>query len=108
MKVSPEVQALFGLCLIIYALVIIFAAMWRPKWLENRFLLQRWWGFGPKANRCAAGLGSGVWISIGAFLLGDAFDLITRGTSYWVFALILIFFVSSVIAQLAGGRNDAA
>jgi len=34
------------------------------------------WGYGPRAGRVAAGLGSGVWLTIGLALLGKAFHVL--------------------------------
>ncbi|MFC3715963.1 hypothetical protein ACFONC_07360, partial [Luteimonas soli] len=108
MKASPEIQALIGIGFMVYALVTIYAAIWRPKLLNNPFLRPRWWGFGPRASRAAAGVGSGAWLTIGAFVLGNALGILPRSASNLTFLLIFLFLIGAVIAQAFSAGDDAA
>jgi hypothetical protein len=108
MKASPEIQALFGIGIMVYALVMLGAAIWWPKLLNNPLLRPRWWGFGPRASRAAAGIGSGFWLTIGMFLLGNALNILSRSASGWVLLLMGAFLVAAVVAQpIASGKNAA-
>ena len=69
MKASPEVGAMFGVALCAYAIVTASVAISRPKLLNHWALRPKWWGFGPRASPFASALGSGVWFSIGVFLI---------------------------------------
>ena len=108
MKASPEVQALIGAGLVIYALVTLGAAIFWPKALENPFLRPRWWGFGPRASRAASGVGSGFWLLIGFLLLAGVFNVLPQSLSPYVFPLIVLLFVATVVAQLVSTRKNAA
>ncbi len=107
MKASPEIEALFGLCLAIYASVTITAAIWRPKLLDHGLLRPRWWGYGPRAGRVAAGLGSGVWLTIGLALLGKAFHVLPANSGKMIFIAVMFFFAAAVLADVLRRSKDA-
>src|SRR5687768_8594467 len=108
MKAPPEIQALFGIGLMAYALVTLGAAIWCPKLLDNPLLRPRWWGSGPRASRAAAGFGSGVWLTIGILLVGNALNVLPPAANNLVLPVLGFFFAAAVIAQLTSGGNDAA
>ena len=107
MDTFNEFQALFGLGLTMYALVSLYAILWRPKMLSNPILRPRWFGFGPKASRAAAGFGSFGWLTIGIFALGHAFDALPYKANAIAVVLILFFATAAVIAQLTSGDGAA-
>ena len=108
MQASPELEALFGLCLAIYASVTVVAAIWRPKLLDHGLLRPRWWGYGPRAGRAAAAFGSGVWLTIGLALLGKTFQVLPANSGKIVLAAVMFFFVAAVVADLLRISKDAA
>jgi len=106
MKANPEIQVLFGLGLILYTLVTLVCAIAFPKYLDNPFLRPRWWGFGPRATRLAVVFGSGFWLTIGGFVVGNAFDVITATMKQLLFLLLVLFLVAAGIAQFATSEKD--
>ena len=106
MKANPEIQVLFGLGLILYTLVTLVCAIGFPKYLDNPFLRPRWWGFGPRATRLAVVFGSGVWLTIGAFLVGNAIDMLSPAMNRLFFPLLVLFLVAAGIAQFATSDKD--
>ena len=107
MRVSAEIQALVAVGLVVYGTVALYAAIWRPKLLDNPLVRPRWWGFGPKASRPASGFAAGAWIVLGFFGQGHAFGILPSGSNGWVLLLIVLLLAGAVIAQLASGRGDA-
>lgn len=105
-KANPEIQVLFGLGLILYALVTLVCAIGFPKYLDNPFLRPRWWGFGPRATRLAVVFGSGVWLTIGGFVLGNAFDVISATMKQLLFLSLVLFLIAAGIAQFATSDKD--
>jgi hypothetical protein len=79
-RLSPLGGAIVGIALCLSGTVTIYAAVWRPKWLDNFLLRPRWFNVsGPKAGRIGATLGASVTFVIGAMLVNAWAGLLPPG-----------------------------
>ena len=100
-ELSPQGNALVGAVLCLNGLVTIYAAVWRPAWLDKFFLRGRWFNSaGPRAGRFGTAIGAIVFFVIGAFLINTWARVLTPSALGWTLALCFFGLIAVVGPRL--------